>query len=166
MILSRQRKRWKRSNGEKKSCASENLIFLLFSHLRRKNFCFNLDPSHFIPQFLDPAEFAREFADRIRHVHIKDAKRRLNGRRSILGSHLPFGSHERGWDFVSPGHGDVDFSSLIRALNDIHYEGPLSVEWEDNGMDRTWGIRSAIEFVRTMNFAPSKSSFEDLMKKN
>src|SRR5262249_55741249 len=84
---------------------------------RRESFGFNLDPSHFAPQFLDPAEFAREFGDRIYHVHVKDAKRRLDGRRSILGSHLQFGDRDRGWDFVSPGHGDVDFDELFRALN-------------------------------------------------
>jgi sugar phosphate isomerase/epimerase len=37
----------------------------------------------------------------------------LDGRRSILGSHLAFGDPDRGWEFVSPGHGDVDFESLI-----------------------------------------------------
>src|SRR6266542_5783772 len=78
----------------------------------RPEFGINFDPSHLIPQFLDPAAFIEEFADRIYHVHVKDAKRRLDGRRSILGSHLDFGAGERGWDFVSPGHGDVDFEAL------------------------------------------------------
>ena len=100
---------------------------------RREGFGINLDPSHFIHQFLDPAAFVEEFADRIYHVHVKDSRRRLDGRRSILGSHLDFGDRERGWDFVSPGHGDVDFEALLRALNRIGYDGPLSIEWEDCG---------------------------------
>ena len=69
----------------------------------REAFGINLDPSHFAHQFLDTAQFALEFADRIYHVHVKDSKRRLDGRRSILGSHLNFGEEARGWDFVSPG---------------------------------------------------------------
>ena len=36
-------------------------------------FGFNFDPSHFIHQFVDPVEFIDEFADRIFHVHVKDA---------------------------------------------------------------------------------------------
>src|SRR5919109_906521 len=73
----------------------------------------NLAPSHFAHQFLDPAAFALEFADRIYHLHVKDAKRRLDGRRSILASHLNCGDERRGWDFVSPGHGDVDFEEFV-----------------------------------------------------
>ena len=70
---------------------------------RREGFGINLDPSHFIPQFLDPAAFATEFADRIYHVHVKDSQVMLDGRRSILGSHIDFGEADRGWTFVSPG---------------------------------------------------------------
>jgi sugar phosphate isomerase/epimerase len=127
---------------------------------RREGFGINLDPSHFIPQFLDPAAFALEFGDRIYHVHVKDSVRRLDGRRSILGSHLNFGADERGWDFVSPGHGDVDFETLLRALNRIGYEGPLSIEWEDSGMDREYGARDALAFVRRSDFAPSRVAFD------
>jgi sugar phosphate isomerase/epimerase len=133
---------------------------------RRESFGFNLDPSHFAPQFLDPAAFAREFGDRIYHVHVKDAKRRLDGRRSILASHLQFGERDRGWDFVSPGHGDVDFDELFRALNEIGYTGPLSVEWEDSGMDREWGAAEAVRFVRGADFAPSAVAFDAAMQRN
>jgi sugar phosphate isomerase/epimerase len=133
---------------------------------RRPAFGINLDPSHFVPQFLDPAAFAREFADRIYHVHIKDSRRRLDGRRSILGSHLDFGAEERGWDFVSPGHGDVDFEELVRTLNRIGYEGPLSIEWEDSGMDRMHGAREAVANVRRWDFPPSEIAFDAAMQRS
>jgi sugar phosphate isomerase/epimerase len=127
---------------------------------RRPGFGINLDPSHFIPQFLDPAAYAMEFADRIYHVHVKDSQRMLDGRRSILGSHIDFGEADRGWTFVSPGHGDVDFETLFRALNRIGYQGPLSVEWEDSGMDRDWGAPDAVQFLRRTDFAPSDVVFD------
>jgi sugar phosphate isomerase/epimerase len=103
---------------------------------RRSAFGINFDPSHFAHQFLDSVAYIEQFADRIYHVHVKDSKKRLDGRRSILGSHLNFGDAARGWDFVSPGHGDVEFEEMFRALNRIGYDGPLSIEWEDSGMDR------------------------------
>jgi sugar phosphate isomerase/epimerase len=127
---------------------------------RRAGFGINFDPSHLVHQFLDPARFLDEFADRVYHFHVKDTKRRLDGRRSILGSHLNFGEADRGWDFVSPGHGDVDFDELIRGLNRMNYQGPLSIEWEDSGMNRAWGAREALEFVRRVDFDPSTEAFD------
>ncbi len=131
----------------------------------REGFGINLDPSHFAHQSLDTAQFALEFADRIYHVHVKDSIKRLDGRRSILGSHLNFGEELRGWDFVSPGHGDVDFEQLFRALNRIGYQGPLSIEWEDSGMEREYGAQDALAFVRRTDFAPSELAFDAAMQK-
>ena len=126
----------------------------------RPGFGINFDPSHLEPQLLDSAAFVDEFAAHIHHVHVKDSKRRLDGRSSILGGHVDFGTPGRGWDFVSPGHGDVDFEAMFRALNRIGYEGPLSIEWEDSGMDRDWGAPDALAFVRRTDFRPSQVSFD------
>jgi len=132
----------------------------------RAGFGINFDPSHLAYQFLDSAAFVEEFASRIYHVHVKDAKKRLTGRRSLWASHLNFGEAERGWDFVSPGHGDVDFEELIRSLNRIGYDGPLSIEWEDSGMDREWGAQDALAFVRRTDFAPSAVAFDQAMQRS
>jgi sugar phosphate isomerase/epimerase len=120
----------------------------------------NFDPSHLIHQFINPAEFISEFGDRIFHVHVKDSRVQLNGRNSILGSHLDFGDPRRGWDFVSPGHGDVKWDPIVRGLNRIGYQGPLSIEWEDSGMDREFGAREALEVVRKADYAPSSVAFD------
>jgi len=126
----------------------------------REEFGFNFDPSHLIWQGVDPVEFIREFPDRIYHAHIKDAIVTLNGKSGILASHLNFGDPRRGWDFRSPGRGGVNFEEIIRALNDINYTGPLSVEWEDARMDREHGAREACEFVKRLDFAPSNVAFD------
>ncbi|MGC9520498.1 MAG: sugar phosphate isomerase/epimerase family protein [Anaerolineae bacterium] len=124
------------------------------------SFGFNFDPSHFIHQFVDPVEFISEFADRIFHVHVKDSRVQLTGRNSILSSHLDFGDPRRGWDFVSPGRGDVEWDLIIRALNRIGYDGPLSIEWEDSGMDREYGAPEALAMVRRQDFKPSEVAFD------
>ena len=126
----------------------------------RPAFGFNFDPSHFIHQQFNPVEFIEHFPDRIYHVHVKDSKLNLNGRNSILGSHLDFGDPRRGWNFVSVGRGDLDLEAIIRVLNRIGYDGPLSVEWEDSGMDREHGARESAEFVRKTDFAPSNVAFD------
>lgn len=126
----------------------------------REEFGFNFDPSHLHWQGVDPVEFIRAFPDRIYHVHIKDAVVTLNGRSGILGSHLNFGDPRRGWEFRSPGRGGVNFEEIIRALNAIGYQGPLSVEWEDAGMDREAGAKEACEFVKRLDFQPSAVAFD------
>jgi len=131
----------------------------------RPNLGFNFDPSHLLWQGMAPHLFIREFPDRIFHVHMKDVAVTLDGKASLIGSHLPFGDLHRGWNFRSLGHGNVDFESIIRELNAIGYNGPLSVEWEDNGMDREFGAREALEFVRSHDFPPSGVAFDSHMKK-
>jgi len=132
---------------------------------RRESFGINADPSHLVHQFLDPAAFVEEFADRIYHVHVKDVRLRLDGRRSILGSHLDFGDPRRGWEFVSPGRGDVDLEAFVRALGGIGYAGPLSVEWEDAAMDREWGAAHALQVVRRLDFPGSAVQFDAAMRR-
>lgn len=125
----------------------------------------NFDPSHLIWQGIKPHLFIREFGDKIYHVHIKDALVNLEGTEGILGSFLTFGDTRRGWNFVSPGHGSVDFDLIIRELNAIDYQGPLSVEWEDSAMDRIFGATEACEMVKKINYSPSNVAFDDALKK-
>jgi sugar phosphate isomerase/epimerase len=137
---------------------------LLDKFARRPALGFNFDPSHLQWQGLRPHLFIRRFPDRIYHVHMKDAAVTLDGTSGILGSHLPFGDLRRGWNFRSLGHGDVEFEEIIRELNAVGYAGPLSVEWEDNGMEREYGAKESLEFVRSINFAPSTVAFDKEMK--
>ena len=133
---------------------------------RREEFGFNFDPSHLhLARGRSRSSSSRAFPDRIYHVHIKDAIVTLNGRSGILASHLNFGDPRRGWDFRSPGRGGVNFEEIIRALNEIGYEGPLSVEWEDAGMDREAGAKEACEFVKQLDFSPSKAAFDAAFSK-
>jgi sugar phosphate isomerase/epimerase len=131
----------------------------------RPEFGFNFDPSHLIWQGVNPARFIRKFPDRIYHVHMKDAIVTLDGDSGILASHLNFGDPRRGWDFRSLGRGGVNFEEIIRALNDAGYTGPLSVEWEDSGMDREHGAKDACQFVKRLDFSPSRRAFDSAFEK-
>ncbi len=139
-------------------------VRLLEAFGRRKTLGMNFDPSHLLWQGLEPHLVIRELPDRIYHVHVKDASVTLDGLTGILGSHITFGKTRRGWNFRSPGRGQVDFSAIIRELNEINYEGPLAVEWEDSGMDRLRGAAEALEFVKDINIMPYTGSFDDALK--
>ncbi len=124
-------------------------------------FGLNFDPSHLLWQGVTPHLFLRDFMDRVYHVHIKDAAVTLDGRSGLLGSHIDFGDLRRGWNFRSPGHGDVNFEEIIRVLNAAGYDGPLSVEWEDSGMDRVMGGTEAAAFVKRIDFKASEIKFDE-----
>lgn len=133
----------------------------------RPAFGFNWDPSHMMWQGIDPVSFIVDFPERIYHVDCKDTKiKRNNGRMGVMGSHLPWGDPRRGWDFVSTGHGDVPWEESFRALKSIGYQGPISVEWEDAGMDRLHGAKEACGFVKSLLWKLPEASFDAAFSNN
>jgi len=131
----------------------------------RPAFGLNWDPSHMMWQEIDPVGFLIDFADRIYHVDCKDTRMATgNGRNGRMGSHLPWGDPRRGWTFVSTGNGDVPWQSCFRTLNAIGYTGPISIEWEDAGMDRFRGAEQALDFVRANLFDPPTTGFDDAFR--
>jgi sugar phosphate isomerase/epimerase len=124
-------------------------------------FGFNYDPSHLGYQGVDYVEFIYRFREKIFHVHMKDAYwKDTPGDIGVFGGHAAFGDPKRNWNFRSLGRGDIQFEEIIRALNSIHYKGPLSVEWEDSDMDREEGAAESCEFVRSIDFKPSGLAFD------
>ena len=80
------------------------------------------DPSHSVSMFMDPILPLYRYADRIFHVHAKDAeilhdRLRLNG---IFSEGM--------FRYRIPGFGDVDWRRLISALVEIGYAGNLDIE--------------------------------------
>jgi len=132
----------------------------------REAFGLNWDPSHMMWQALDPVAFITDFADRIYHVDCKDTRMRMGGgRNGILSSHLPWDDPRRGWTFVSTGHGDIPWEDCFRTLTAIGYDGPISVEWEDAGMDRLRGAPEALAHLRSLDFDPPAQSFDAAFSK-
>ncbi|GBU07695.1 AP endonuclease [Bacteroidales bacterium] len=129
-------------------------------------FGFNYDPSHLAYQGVDYVDFIYEFSDRIFHVHMKDVSWSDTPKQiGVFGGHSSFGDHRRFWNFRSMGRGRVNFEEIIRALNAINYQGPLSVEWEDSGMDREHGAKESCAFVKNIDFQASKQAFDAAFEK-
>jgi sugar phosphate isomerase/epimerase len=125
------------------------------------SFGFNYDPSHLGYQGVDYVEFIYRFSDRINHVHMKDVSWSDHPvDAGVFGGHVDFHDRKRFWDFKSVGRGNINFEKIIRALNDIEYIGPLSVEWEDGAMDREAGASESAEFVKKVDFPASNIVFD------
>lgn len=126
-----------------------------------QRFGFNFDPSHLAYQGVDYVKFIRTFASRIHNCHMKDVWwGKGDGTVGTFGGHTSFGDARRSWDFRSVGRGMIDFESIIVALNDIGYQGPLSVEWEDSRMDRVHGATESAAFCKRLDFKPAAQAFD------
>ena len=69
----------------------------------------NFDIGHFYCVNEDPAKLVYELADYVEHFHLADISKRVH-------NHL------------IPGRGDIDFRPVFSAMNDIGYDGYVTVE--------------------------------------
>ena len=88
------------------------------------------DSGHFAYCGEDPAELVKRFADRIKHVHLKDIRPEVVER--VKAEHLSFLEGVRQGAFTVPGDGCIDFDPIFKALSDNHYEGYMLVEAEQD----------------------------------
>ena len=91
----------------------------------------NYDPSHLIWQMMDEIRPIYDYADRLHHVHLKDAKlyRDKLNRVGIMANPLEYHSPKL------PGLGDVRWGAFFAALTDVRYRGPVCIEVEDKAYE-------------------------------
>ena len=86
------------------------------------------DPSHLIWQFMDPVAAAREFADKIYDVHLKDTEILWH---VVRRAGIQPVNHARWWRFRVPGEGSVDWKGFFAVLSEVGYTGAMNIENED-----------------------------------
>lgn len=94
------------------------------------------DPSHFVRIGVDYRRLLEEFGDRVRHVHAKDTEILEDGMYAYGTLGQTFGSRYRygdgSWRYCIPGWGVVDWKWVVARLEELGYDGPLSIELEDH----------------------------------
>jgi inosose dehydratase len=89
-----------------------------------------LDTGHLAFAGGDPLVAARAYADRIKHVHLKDVRPEVASK--VLRENLSFQDAIEAGVFTVPGDGAIDFVPILQALADAGYEGWLVVEAEQD----------------------------------
>jgi inosose dehydratase len=89
-----------------------------------------LDTGHLYWAGDDPLALAQAYADRIRHVHLKDIRHDVM--QACNGRHLSFIESIMEGVFTVPGDGVIDFKPIFRTLADADYAGWLVVEAEQD----------------------------------
>jgi inosose dehydratase len=85
-----------------------------------------LDTGHLLLGRGEPVTALREWADRINHVHLKDA--RLDRLEAIVAEAASVREIWRRRAFCALGDGDIDIEGVLTALDEIGYAGWLVVE--------------------------------------
>lgn len=80
-----------------------------------------VDTGHLAVGGADPVTVTSTYADRVRHVHLKDVE--LGMAKQVLAGELPFGQAVRHGMFRPLGEGDVDIVTLVRTLEQAAYAG-------------------------------------------
>jgi len=111
----------------------------MFADIPSKCFGLNYDPSHLVWQQIDYVAPIREFADRLFHVHAKDARVDYDG----LDAHGVLALPPKYHTPKLPGLGDVDWGKFFSALTDAKYTGPVCVEVEDRAYEGSLALRKA-----------------------
>lgn len=100
---------------------------LMFDALPADNLGLEWEPCHQLVYLIDPLPQIRKWADRIFHVHGKDATVRWD----VIREHGIFGHHP----FVfmrTPGFGDSNWTDIISELRLAGYRGAIDIEgWHD-----------------------------------
>ncbi len=103
----------------------------MFSEIPSSNFGLNYDPSHLVWQQMDYVRPIAEFAQRLFHIHLKDAlvdPERLDDV-GILAMPLEYHTPR------IPGRGQIDWSKFLAALKAAGYDGPVCIEVEDRDFE-------------------------------
>lgn len=111
----------------------------MFKEIPSRNFGLNFDPSHFVWQFMDPVPAIQEFAGRIFHVHLKDAKILWDQLSDVGILATPLKFHKP----KIPGLGDVDWAGFFSTLTDVGYRGCAVIEVEDSSFEGSLAARKA-----------------------
>lgn len=123
--------------GGKNIATSPSIWRRLFSDLPSPNLGLNFDPSHFVWQQMDYLRPLREFADRLFHLHLKDAQL-LRERLNEVGIF----AHPKEYHIPRiPGRGEIDWAAFFQTLSDIGYAGAACVEVEDPDFESSLAAR-------------------------
>jgi sugar phosphate isomerase/epimerase len=115
---------------------------MMFNEVTAENLGIEWEPCHQLVYLIDPLPQIRKWADKIFHVHGKDATVRWD----VIREHGIFGKHR----FVfmrTPGFGDSNWTDVISELRLAGYKGSIDIEgWHDpvyrNALEMTGQVRA------------------------
>jgi sugar phosphate isomerase/epimerase len=114
----------------------------------------NFDPSHLMWQGMDIVACIKALGPAVHHVHVKDTRvdPQAVALAGVLDTTAPRSIADRPWAFRTIGHGhdELWWRGFVDGLRTIGYDGPLSIENEDELLPGVEGVRRAVDFLRDL----------------
>ncbi|HWQ78901.1 MAG TPA: sugar phosphate isomerase/epimerase [Anaerovoracaceae bacterium] len=123
--------------GGKNLAASPKIWTEMFTAIDSRYFGLNYDPSHLVWQRMDYIAPIYDFAEKIFHIHIKDAKffpEKYN-KAGMFAAPLEYHAPK------IPGYGDIKWGEFFCALSEIGYKGAAVIEVEDRSFEESLEAR-------------------------
>lgn len=115
-----------------------------------------LDTGHLLIGGTDPVWLAREYPERITHVHVKDVSERLAAR--VRSGELTYTDAVRQGIYVPVGTGDVDFAAIVADLTRFGYDGWYVLEQDTildgepaEGRGPIDDVRASLEYLNSVS---------------
>lgn len=111
----------------------------------------NLDPANLVMVTGDdPVQAVYTLKDYIVHTHAKDGRRLIVGDPEVIYGEIEAEIQDaRYFEELPLGTGEVDFPAYLKALNEIGYQGFLTIEREV-GATPEKDIRDAVQFLNNL----------------
>ncbi len=109
--------------------SSEFVNFI--SRFESKHLGLNFDIGHFFCVNEEPAELIKSLKDYINHIHLEDI------------------SADRVHKHLIPGEGSIDFHPIFEALDEIDYDGYVTIELYPYQNDPQSAAKTTLEFLKS-----------------
>lgn len=113
-----------------------------------------LDTGHLYYSKMDPVEWIREHAGRIDYLHFKDIEPSVYDR--VMGARVDFFDACAQGVMCPIGHGAVDYDAIYQLLQEVGYQGYITVEQERDPRKADGSlldVTASLEFLQSKGFS-------------
>ena len=114
---------------------------------------FVLDTGHLQYAGLDPVEWLRKYHDRLDYVHFKDIDKRVYD--EVMNKYIRFFEGCAAGSMCPIGKGMIDYSAVADVLDEIGYNGYITIEQEcdprnvENSLEN---VKASVDFLKSIGY--------------
>lgn len=112
-----------------------------------------LDTGHLAYSGMDPCEWIDKYSDRLDYLHFKDLDSEIY--KKVLKEHIRFFEGCAQGAMCPIGKGTLDYRAIRSTLEDIHYQGYITIEQERDPRNSDTSLRdvkASVDYLKSIGF--------------